>query len=132
MTTNLGIQSFSPTQTDAYAFRPRYWGFSRAGLKPKCIGYPEMAAITGTAVAKGLEAYYNFAKQRRSFINGEHEVVLRAAMNTALEQRLAALANGQRYVSAADQDKCDAMDSNVELLLKTPAKTDPFKGYDVV
>ena len=46
--------------------------------------------------------------------------------------RDAALANGQRYVSAIDQDKWDAMGSNVELLLKTHAKCDPFKDYTVV
>ena len=125
MTTNLGIQSFSPTQTDAYAFCPRYWGFYRAGLKPKRISYPEMAAITGTAVALGLQEFY---EARKTGLYGPPNIV-QDMLNV---YRNNALANGQRYVSTADQDEWDAMDSNVELLLKTHAKADPFQGYEVV
>ena len=124
MTTNLPIKSFSPTQTDAFSFCPRYWGFYRQKLKPKAIGYPEIAAITGSAVAAGLEVRY-----RTGFQTG---AVIPRALTVAAEQRLQALANGQRYVSAADQDKWEAIDSNVILLLETHNKRDPFKDYTVV
>lgn len=124
MTTNLPIKSFSPTQTDAFSFCPRYWGFYRQKLKPKAIGYPEIAAITGSAVAAGLEVRY-----RTGFVTG---AVLPRALSVAAQGRLDALANGQRYVSAADQDKWEAMDGNVALLLKTHDKVDPFKDYTVV
>lgn len=126
MSTHLGIQSFSPTQTDAFSFCPRFWGFYRAGLKPKAIGYPEMAAMTGTAVAAGLEVFYLgvFYKEQLD--------VQASAWVTLERLRQAALANGQRYVSASEQDKWDAMEANVALLLKTHAKADPFKDYTVV
>ena len=73
MTTNLGIQSFSPTQTNEYAFCPRAWGFYRAGLKPKCISYPEIAAITGTTVALGLQEFY---EARKTGLYGPPNIVL--------------------------------------------------------
>ena len=126
MTTNLPIASFSPTQTDAFSFCPRYWGFYRARLKPKCILYPEIAAIIGTAVASGLEAYYT--ARALGHVNDP----LIPAIQKAQVQRDEALAHGLRYVAASDQIKWDAIDDNVALLLKTHAKHDPFKDYTVV
>jgi hypothetical protein len=88
-----------------------------------------MAAMTGTAVAAGLELYY---RQRQRGFTVMDDPILTHALAIAASNRLNSLANNQRYVSASDQDKWDAMGSNVELLLKTHAKCDPFKDYTVV
>ena len=131
MTTNLPIKSFSPTQTDVFSFCPRAWGFYRQKLKPKAIGYPEIAAMTGSAVAKGLEVFYSGRRLSKDTLSYQPAVSM-TSNEAIVQSRLAALANGQRYVSAADQDKWDAMESNAETLLKTHAKCDPFKDYAVV
>ena len=124
VTTNLPVKSFSPTQTDAFSFCPRYWGFYRQKLKPKAILYPEMAAITGSATAKGLEVFY---KERPASL----EATVTAAHIALQRGSLEALAEG-RYIAASEQDKWAAMADNVALLLKTHAKCDPFKDYTVV
>ena len=130
MTTNLPIKSFSPTQTDAFSFCPRAWGFYKARLKPKAIGYPEIAAMTGTAAARGLECFYRGRMETNELADAA--ITYATVMGCLEDQRTAALANGQRYVAASEQDKWDAMADNVALLLKTHAKRDPFKDYTVV
>ena len=124
----LPIRTFSPTATDTYSFCPRAWGFYRDRLKPRCIGYPEIAAIVGTAVAAGLEAFYK-SRQISQPINAG--VIVTAAQAVAAERRTEALAGGLRYVSANEQDKWDAIDENVALCLRVHEKADPFKDYDV-
>ena len=83
-------------------------------------------------MAKGLETLYLGRLETIALPSELSPIVSKAALDTASAQRLAALAYGQRYVSASVQDKWDAIDSNVELLLKTHAKCDPFKEYQVV
>lgn len=125
----LPIKTFSPTQTDVFSFCPRAWGFYRNRLKPRCIGYPEIAAIVGTATAAGLEVFYKARLGRQTL---DHSVIETVALHTASEGRTEALANGLRYVAASEQDKWDSIDSNIQLCLKVHAKADPFKDYEVV
>lgn len=121
--------AFSPTQTDAYAFCPRYWGFYRAGLKPRAIEYPEIAAIVGTAVAHGLECFYRI---RRDGDPIDAVAIEQAAVGRATRLCEAALAHGQRYVGSHHQSEWDCIPDNITLCLRTHAKADPFKRYRVM
>ena len=107
------------------------WGFYRQKLKPKAIGYPEIAAMTGSAAAVGLELFYTGRRINKDTL-AEQPACSVGARTYLTHARDAALANGQRYVAASEQDKWDAMADNVALLLKTHAKCDPFKDYTVV
>ena len=122
-------KTYSPTQTDAFSFCPRYWGFYRAGLKLRVIGYPEIAAIVGTAVAKGLECFY---LMRRDGDPTDAVSIEQAAVTFGGRLKETALANGQRYVASANQSDWDAIDNNISLCLKTHAKRDPFVAYKVL
>lgn len=123
------LRTYSPTSTDAFAFCPRYWGFYRHRLKPKYIAYPEIASIVGTATAYGLETFY---KARRDAIVPDPHIILEAGRLAANQAKSDALANGLRYVAAANQTDWDTIEASVALCLSTHAKHDPFKDYTVV
>lgn len=123
------VQTFSPSQTDAYSFCPRYWWFYRNRFRVRYIAYPEIAAIIGTATAAGLEAFY---KARQAGQTLDPIVVDTVAHGVAHAECKASLAGGLRYVTTKDQGEWEAIESNVSLLLKTHLKADPFKDYEVL
>jgi hypothetical protein len=122
------VRTFSPSQTQAFSECPRLWGFHKARLKPRVIGYAEIAAIIGTSVAAGLEVYY---KARMIGQHIDSIVYTTVAQNVAQLEMTAALAEGARYVSIKDRDAWDNVLATVEGTLALHAKVDPFKAYIV-
>lgn len=125
----MALPVYSPTQTDAYAFCPRYWGFYKANLKPRAIEYPEIAAIVGTAVAKGLETFYRIRREGDPI---DAIAIEQAALTYADRLREAALAKGLRFVAGKDQDDWDSIPDNIVRCLRLHAKRDPFSTCQIV
>jgi len=119
------VKIYSPSQTNNYAFCPRYWALKRQHWVPRVIAYPELCAVLG----------HGFAAFAASLNKGE--LVHDTSMNYAQEEMANELShrklNGERRI-IADKDK-EFADSLHGLLRKAAnlySANNPLSRYKVV